>query len=910
MAVPSAVKRRGEQQKKTRRMKRRQRSATGDASGNNSDDVCSTKIRFWYSDSAQQQQQEEEEEEQEQEQQQQQQQSNELVLMGPPDPLISTSLPSLASTRRDSRRWTRTRRPWNRPRAATPTGRVVPAAAAATPSPALVGIMTITTPTRRRRRADGLRTISPMSMMPFTLSATLLHCVLLFSLLFCCSYVDSAPTTETTSTTSTSTSTTSSKATISIIGSNVWTYRALLVDPSPTSSFSPTYASFYSSILESSIQSQTSSQNNKPINLMTPPLNYSTLCEFPTHLLSQLQGMVVNNDTTSIEEEQQEQPEGDGQDEESNLVTFGTSGPVALLVSLGGGCDVVQKATIAYQLQQFVSNDIQVLVLYHNDGSNPNVIPSINFRLDNSVDDGSDGDHHLDDGTENIISDNDTTTNATTVIDADPEQGQDEQQVQLQLQRIPSLSKILESFVFLSVSTGTGNAILSTMERLAAGVVDDEDSIRPELLGPNNVQEWRLDMTIQRLNETETNSGDTETEIVGGEGSSFGESDLGDNDDEEGRYPHSPSSSDDDNEYGDSFYWLRFVLFTLLILAPCIRAGFLWWAGGGRIHFRRDEETGRIIGLMYIPPMIHWFGQHDDDDFDPASTCLSEDDVFALPEILYEKPDEEIVVKPPTTPPASKDSDEKGIGRQDGVQEEDGGNDESASEYDQDRNNLEMNGMDDDDPSQIAIRYGRTDSDDGDGIIDSVTTSIGTTNDKNDTTPDEATKVSCPTRTDQPLANDSRMDGLKETDQGDNRVDEERAVDHSPSSDDDDDGDRITGRAGEVQRTESVPVQRHFTTTTCTTCSICIEEFDVGEKLRLLPRCGHSFHTECILPWLTERQGCCPLCKTMVDPDHHHHRNPDHSTDEEATADNDFDDADDVDNNHTAVDGERDVHQT
>ena len=51
---------------------------------------------------------------------------------------------------------------------------------------------------------------------------------------------------------------------------------------------------------------------------------------------------------------------------------------------------------------------------------------------------------------------------------------------------------------------------------------------------------------------------------------------------------------------------------------------------------------------------------------------------------------------------------------------------------------------------------------------------------------------------------------------------------------------------------------RSFTTTTCTTCSICIEEFENGEKNRLLLLCGHSFHTDCILPWL-ERQGCCPL---------------------------------------------------
>jgi hypothetical protein len=55
-----------------------------------------------------------------------------------------------------------------------------------------------------------------------------------------------------------------------------------------------------------------------------------------------------------------------------------------------------------------------------------------------------------------------------------------------------------------------------------------------------------------------------------------------------------------------------------------------------------------------------------------------------------------------------------------------------------------------------------------------------------------------------------------------------------------------------------------FTKTISTTCSICIEEFEVGEKIRLLPRCGHGFHTECILPWLSERQGCCPFCKSGV----------------------------------------------
>jgi len=46
-------------------------------------------------------------------------------------------------------------------------------------------------------------------------------------------------------------------------------------------------------------------------------------------------------------------------------------------------------------------------------------------------------------------------------------------------------------------------------------------------------------------------------------------------------------------------------------------------------------------------------------------------------------------------------------------------------------------------------------------------------------------------------------------------------------------------------------------------CAICIDEFEHMEKVRVLP-CGHKFHEDCLVPWLTERHASCPLCKMDV----------------------------------------------
>lgn len=49
-------------------------------------------------------------------------------------------------------------------------------------------------------------------------------------------------------------------------------------------------------------------------------------------------------------------------------------------------------------------------------------------------------------------------------------------------------------------------------------------------------------------------------------------------------------------------------------------------------------------------------------------------------------------------------------------------------------------------------------------------------------------------------------------------------------------------------------------------CAVCLAKFEDIETLRLLPKCKHAFHIDCIDQWL-EKQCTCPLCRQKVGVD-------------------------------------------
>lgn len=60
-------------------------------------------------------------------------------------------------------------------------------------------------------------------------------------------------------------------------------------------------------------------------------------------------------------------------------------------------------------------------------------------------------------------------------------------------------------------------------------------------------------------------------------------------------------------------------------------------------------------------------------------------------------------------------------------------------------------------------------------------------------------------------------------------------------------------------------------------CAVCLSEFDDDETLRLLPKCNHVFHPECIDAWLASHV-TCPVCRANLIPESHTKNSPQQAT--------------------------------
>ncbi|KAK9280027.1 hypothetical protein L1049_013712 [Liquidambar formosana] len=75
----------------------------------------------------------------------------------------------------------------------------------------------------------------------------------------------------------------------------------------------------------------------------------------------------------------------------------------------------------------------------------------------------------------------------------------------------------------------------------------------------------------------------------------------------------------------------------------------------------------------------------------------------------------------------------------------------------------------------------------------------------------------------------------------------------------------------------SLPISLHRSLDSCSSnntlveeeieCSICLTLFQGEEKVKVLPKCHHTYHPECVDKWLST-QSSCPLCRASlrVDP--------------------------------------------
>ncbi|KAJ8775150.1 hypothetical protein K2173_020154 [Erythroxylum novogranatense] len=76
--------------------------------------------------------------------------------------------------------------------------------------------------------------------------------------------------------------------------------------------------------------------------------------------------------------------------------------------------------------------------------------------------------------------------------------------------------------------------------------------------------------------------------------------------------------------------------------------------------------------------------------------------------------------------------------------------------------------------------------------------------------------------------------------------------------------DRSSMSIDDVEKLPSYHYARNESGSSPVICAVCLDNFEDGDRCRLLPLCKHSFHAQCVDAWLLKTP-ICPICRTCTD---------------------------------------------